>query len=115
MRISDWSSDVCSSDLKDLASSQINRTDPPPWRLLARHQKRRKEAVFFHRIGRVSLGFDSSHGIQPLASLTHRKGAGTVCLRTRNEVHVIRQISRNRDEHPSGGIDRKSKRLNSSH
>src|SRR3546814_1393483 len=74
MRISDWSSDVCSSDLyrqrkhraqshgprvaaraqrprpKDLASSQINRTDPPPWRLLARHLKRRKEAVCFHRI-----------------------------------------------------------------
>src|SRR3546814_15600999 len=74
MRISDWSSDVCSSDLKDLASSQINRTDPPPWRLLARHLKRRKEAVCFHRIGRVRLGLDSSHGIQPLASLTHRKG-----------------------------------------
>src|SRR3546814_14057429 len=77
MRISDWSSDVCSSDL-----------DPPPWRLLARHLKRRKEAVCFHRIGRVRLGLDSSHGIQPLASLTHRKGAGPVCLRRSEERRV---------------------------
>src|SRR3546814_15010037 len=95
---------------KDLASSQINRTDPPPWRLLARHLKRRKEAVCFHRIGRVRLGLDSSHGIQPLASLTHRKGAGPVCLRTRNEAHVIRQLSRNRDEHSSGGTDRQNRK-----
>src|SRR3546814_10384374 len=103
MRISDWSSDVCSSDLLAILLAQHGRTVtalerwPEPYAL--------PRAVHFdHEAGRIlqacGIGDDLRKVSEPAEVYEWRNGTGTTLLRF---------------GHRGDGPDRKSTRLNSSH
>src|SRR3546814_9229286 len=102
MRISDWSSDVCSSDLATLASAYV----------IARHIDPQMEKVVFHSasgpltVTRAGDVFTLDFPSDPPASFEDR-GAVAAALGS-----VPREVLKPAKQ---GGKDRKSTRLNSSH
>src|SRR3546814_3742240 len=94
MRISDWSSDVCSSDLATIAVGDL-------------HEHVRARVATGHRAGRT----DRKHPLALIADITHRRargigaherlGPGLIAGKQKLTIGVT--------------ADRKSTRLNSSH
>src|SRR3546814_8487022 len=104
MRISDWSSDVCSSDLYP----DFNAVPPlvvnallfiENRELLNPDTPRRNPAVEWDRLGRAVLGYATGGLLMPSGP-----GGSTIATQLEKMRHS-----------PGGQTDRKSTRLNSSH
>src|SRR3546814_6066755 len=93
MRISDWSSDVCSSDLDRLARRDVDRADAAIGRLLAQQagEGQAPAGVDVDRIGRAGLRIARALGAADLA-------AGLVALRP---ALPVRLVARRSEEHTS--------------
>src|SRR3546814_5683763 len=104
MRISDWSSDVCSSDLSDTAVSSVSAELIEPRRGIAEN----------HSGLRFGGGIDDlSHGARRIAE---RPFAMRIVLRPHHAIgaDVLQQLQADGVGLESR-VDRKSTRLNSSH
>src|SRR3546814_1264988 len=108
MRISDWSSDVCSSDLATLASAYV----------IARHIDPQMEKVVFHSasgpltVTRAGDVFTLDFPSDPPASFEDR---GAVAAALGSVPREVLKPARCRSARPPCTRDRKSTRLNSSH
>src|SRR3546814_3795199 len=97
MRISDWSSDVCSSDLGDVCD------DRPPVELLQQSQHVLHDADDGVADGCANGPCDARH--VPVETAKHASAAGIDCS-------LLRELCAHPDP---DNEDRKSTRLNSSH
>src|SRR3546814_9424637 len=110
MRISDWSSDVCSSDLADILGVQVDRPG-------ALRQARAQIDLIVRRIYRTRRSCDE--GALAVADMAegdpHRTGqiVGKVEALVRGDVGRESRVER--QARTRGSEDRKSTRLNSSH
>src|SRR3546814_1341801 len=105
MRISDWSSDVCSSDLLDLGVAA------EALRLLAHVEHRQAEPFGDPRREGDAGGLATGDAVDRLV-------AGLALNQRAGEVHELRAGAREGDDLAAvdvDGADRKSTRLNSSH
>src|SRR3546814_9971363 len=107
MRISDWSSDVCSSDLGAFCRRAAPRQKAPPSGAASR---RRSVGAFFWRGYKHSLGWALAHGRFMMLLL-----AATIGLNFYLYTVVPKGFFPQQDTGQLLGLDRKSTRLNSSH
>src|SRR3546814_1980568 len=105
MRISDWSSDVCSSDLLMLAAAVVNDADE----LFVRQQRAAQQ----HRLGDVELIVGQRDQQGARRRRIARQAVGQA-LADRN-FELVDQLVENVEDQVALLIDRKSTRLNSSH
>src|SRR3546814_3391701 len=104
MRISDWSSDVCSSDLLDRDGKEVPEgiLDALFTALIAKHDLLRTAGLRNSRAGSVYIVKPKMHGPKEVAF------ADELFARVEDAIGVARDTLKM-------GIDRKSTRLNSSH
>src|SRR3546814_5213351 len=104
MRISDWSSDVCSSDLAGLARLDVERLDDRQAALAVEFRQDRRDR------GAVHLAVDLLREAARLGRERHAaadEDRGRQRAMTRTAALLLLRLL--------GGADRKSTRLNSSH
>src|SRR3546814_4639015 len=106
MRISDWSSDVCSSDLRTPNALTIN--DPEPYRAWSHNHGSHLQSLDQDARNRLTRWLDR------LSGASARVPGRTAMQATLAEVELS-LLRLPADEAPDDAIDRKSTRLNSSH
>src|SRR3546814_3146637 len=112
MRISDWSSDVCSSDLRGFAELLVGAA-------VARAEETADSLARFEEIGGVG-GDEADRARKPVAAIERRRRAAQDLDRLDEaEIDIVAASRRLRAEAETVGnahaVDRKSTRLNSSH
>src|SRR3546814_4692065 len=106
MRISDWSSDVCSSDLKSLALGHRAELLAQASRLAGKDQRREVGELLFHALQHGLVGIVGDLPDRLAAPAIGRPGGGhggPLLPKNSSRIAVLR------------ASDRKSTRLNSSH
>src|SRR3546814_3760155 len=104
MRISDWSSDVRSSDLAGDRRVQVDEEDGKPSKSLFSPKNRYRDATFCE----VQIFTGRTHQIRVHALALGHPVAGDTKYGERDDNKPLRELGLKR-------IDRKSTRLNSSH